>query len=31
MDYAIAAILFLLIVVTLVRLKQMERRRQKSD
>ena len=30
MDYAIAAILFLLIVVTLVRLRQMERRR-KSD
>ena len=30
MDYAIAGILFLLIIVTLVRLKQMERRR-KSD
>jgi hypothetical protein len=28
MDYAIAAILFLLIIVTLVRLKQMERRRK---
>ena len=31
MDYAIAAILFVIIIATLVRIKQMERRRQKSD
>jgi hypothetical protein len=31
MDWAIAAILFVLIVGVLVKLKQVERRRQKSD